>query len=316
MLWLVGAGPMAYDYAKVLIAQNVSFKIVGRGEKSAQILEKSLKTEVVRGGFEKFITCGQKVKNVIIAVGIEQLTSVAIKAINAGVERILIEKPAGTSLKEISKLSALAKKKKVKIFVAYNRRFYQSVSKARQIISADGGVESFVFDFTELSDQVKNLSIPIEVKERWIFANSSHVIDLAFNLCGNPLKLKSMVSGGNSWHPSGSVYAGCGLTLGGALFSYHANWESGGRWGIEIMTPKRRLIFRPLEKLQEMIKGSFSVSSCVFDESIDNNFKPGLFKQVQAFLQGPGIEYLCSIEEHKKNTRNYCKISGYNEGLK
>jgi len=31
MIWLVGAGPMAVDYAKVLIAQHVDFEVIGRG---------------------------------------------------------------------------------------------------------------------------------------------------------------------------------------------------------------------------------------------------------------------------------------------
>ena len=152
------------------------------------------------------------------------------------------------------------------------------------------------------------------MKESWLLANSSHVIDLAFHLCGSPLKLENLVGGGNKWHPSGSIYAGCGMTSSGALFSYHANWDSAGRWGIEIVTPKRRLIFRPLEKLQEMTKGSFSITSRVLDESMDNNYKPGLFKQVRAFLDDLGSENLCSLKEHEENAKIYIKIAGYNKG--
>lgn len=312
-LWLIGAGQMACDYAKVLNAQHVPFKIIGRGEASAKLLEKECKVPVVRGGLEQFVKNGEKVKNVIIAVGIEQLVSAASVAINAGVKRILIEKPAGTSLEQISKLSVLAREKKVKVFVAYNRRFYQSVSEARQIIRADGGVKSFIFDFTELSHQVHDLTIPDEVKASWLLANSSHVIDLAFHLCGRPLKLETLVGGGSVWHPSGSVYTGCGLTYGGALFSYHANWDSGGRWGIEIITDKRRLIFRPIEELQEMIKGSFSVTPRFLDKNMDYNYKPGLFMQVKAFLDNIDSEYLCSLQEHEKNTEIYVQIAGYNK---
>ena len=39
-----------------------------------------------------------------------------------------------------------------------------------------------------------------------------------------------------------ALVAGAGVTENGALFSYHANWEAPGRWSVEIMTKKRRLM--------------------------------------------------------------------------
>ena len=38
-LWLIGAGPHAQEYAKVLIDLGVPFEVVGRGAGSAQAFE-------------------------------------------------------------------------------------------------------------------------------------------------------------------------------------------------------------------------------------------------------------------------------------
>ena len=81
-------------------------------------------------------------------------------------------------------------------------------------------------------------------------ANSTHVVDLAFFLGGAPEKISSYVGGKLDWHPNGSIFSGAGITKNNTLFSYNANWEAPGRWGVEVITNKSRLILRPLEKLQ------------------------------------------------------------------
>ena len=76
--------------------------------------------------------------------------------------------------------------------------------------------------------------------EEWFLQNSSHVIDLAFFIGGHPTDLKSFVSAGASWHPSGTVFSGAGVTSSNALFSYNANWDSAGRWWVEFLTKENR----------------------------------------------------------------------------
>ena len=195
------------------------------------------------------------------------------------------------------------------IYVGYNRRFYASVHKAREIISNDGGVSSFNFEFTEWSHEIKNLSKAPGVKESWFLVNSSHVVDLAFNLGGEPKKISCYTSGGLSWHPNASKFYGAGISVYGALFSYQANWESPGRWGIEICTNKHRLIFRPLEKLQIQEIENVNSEFAVINDEIDLSFKPGLYEQTKVFLFNPNNN-LCSVEKHLSNMKYYDKISG------
>ncbi|SVB27427.1 uncharacterized protein METZ01_LOCUS180281, partial [marine metagenome] len=54
-LWLVGAGPMARDYAEVLAALDVSFEVIGRGDASAMAFEESTGRRVERGGVDALL---------------------------------------------------------------------------------------------------------------------------------------------------------------------------------------------------------------------------------------------------------------------
>ena len=104
------------------------------------------------------------------------------------------------------------------------------------------------------------------------------------------------------------MFAGAGISQNGALFSYHANWEAPGRWVVEILTKKHRLIFRPLEKLQIQRIGSITAEEFLIDTRLDVNFKPGLFLQVEHFLmQKKGV--LLRIQEQLKNLEYYKKIN-------
>ena len=57
------------------------------------------------------------------------------------------------------------------------------------------------------------------------------------------------------------------------LFSYQANWNAPGRWGIEILTSQHRLYLRPMEKLQIQNTGSVDISEVEIDDQLDKEFK-------------------------------------------
>lgn len=310
-MWLVGAGNIAADYVSALRELAVDFVVVGRGNESAKKLEAKTSLPVLRGGFSRIASSIQPTDAVIVAVSIEQLQTVALQAMQLGVRKILLEKPGGMNIEEIQRVALKASATGTQIALAYNRRFFGSALAAQELISQDGGVTSFTFEFTEWAHEIETLKKPAEVKKNWVLANSSHVIDLAFHLGGAPVELCSWRSGGLPWHPSASIFSGGGRTVEGALFSYHANWESAGRWGLEMSTRKRRLIFRPMEVLQEVLRGAVTQSALPAADDLDTRFKPGLLRLLRAFLRGNEADKLCSIEEHAGMLRLYAQIGGY-----
>ena len=80
----------------------------------------------------------------------------------------------------------------------------------------------------------------VSVLNKWVISNSSHVLDTVFYLIGNPETLKCQINGQNKikWHPSGSIFSGFGISSKNIPFSYQANWNSAGRWSIEVLTKK------------------------------------------------------------------------------
>ena len=309
-LWLVGASTMAQDYAQVLKSLKFNFIVIGRGEKSALTFESKTGISVITGGLENALQSSPPPKIAIVAVGVTQLKKTTIKLLDAGTKRILLEKPGGINLKEIEEIHIEAQAKKARIFLGYNRRFYESTKHARKIITSDGGATSCHFEFTEWSNKIRKIEGKDDIKSAWLLANSSHVIDLAFHLCGSPKDWQSWKSGTLDWHPTASRFSGAGKTDLGVIFSYFADWESPGRWGVEILTKKNRLILRPMEKLQITYLDSVEIMPVKLNYEIDMKFKPGLFKQTEAFLN-EDYENFCTLKEHVEKTKIYTKIAGY-----
>lgn len=307
---LIGAGPMGRDYYKVLKALEYPVTVVGRNPRSAEDFEKLTGESVYKGGIEKFLEENQRTFNfAIVAVGVETLAKVTEYLIDYGIKNILVEKPGGITYAEVSNLNNKASKTKTNVYIGYNRRFYAAVSKAKEIIKKDQGVTSFHFEFTEWSHKLKDLEKAPGVKEKWLLANSTHVIDMAFYLGGKPTELFSLTDGSLGWHEK-SIFVGAGKVENGALFSYHSNWEAPGRWGVEVMTKKHRLIFKPLEALQIQEIGSIVSKNVDIEDQLDKDFKPGLYIQTKSFLEG-AVEEFCTIKSQEELMKFYFKIGGY-----
>lgn len=307
---LVGAGPMAVEYTKVLQALNRPVLVVGRGEKSAANFQKKTDIPVKIGGLDAWLEQATAIPSTaIVCVGEKWLGQAARKLIARGVKNILVEKPGGLDSRDIREVALAAEANNASVYVGFNRRFFASTLKAQQIVQEDGGVLSFSFEFTEWGYVIADLEKEDGVKEEWFLANSTHVIDHAFFLGGKPKEISCFTAGGVAWHPRASVYAGAGITEAGALFSYQANWEAPGRWAVEVMTKKHRLIFKPMEKLQVQKIGSVTIEEMSIDDELDRKFKPGLYKEVNSFLseQKTGLP---SIQEQVALLEYYEQING------
>jgi predicted dehydrogenase len=296
---LVGAGSMAVAYANVLLALDVPFRVVGRSPKSCRTFEAASGVPVAAGGVEQ-IGADDAPSRAIVAVSATELVAATTHLISVGVGDILVEKPAALDRSGLELVAACAARAGTQVLVAYNRRYYASVERARQLIHDDGGVTSFSFEFTEWPTRVLASGQPDEVLAAWFMANSTHVVDLAFHLGGWPSDLAAFVTGGGlAWHEGPSVFAGSGTTNEGALFSYAANWQSPGRWGVELLTRHRRLVLRPLEQLQEQRAGELEPRPVEIEDQRDQRdrlFKPGLYEETSAFLSG-GASLLPAIDD-------------------
>jgi predicted dehydrogenase len=309
-LWLIGAGGMAVEYAKVLAAQGVSFSCIGRGEASARNFKEKTGIEVIRGGLASFIESGVQVPEyAIVSVCVSELAPVAILLIRYGIKHILLEKPGGLNYDEIVNVSETAKNYNADVKIAYNRRFYASVLAAEEIIKDDGDVVSFNFEFTEWLDTIKGAHAHDDIGDIFL-SNSTHVIDLAFFLGGNPREMScySKIESHQFDDDASRIFAGAGVSVSNAFFSYQANWTSPGRWNVEVLTSKHRLIFRPMEQLHIQKMKSVVIEKVDIDDALDMLYKPGLYRELEAFFSHNSGDRFLTIHDQIRQCAFYKRI--------
>ena len=303
---------MAREYAKVLVAQNKTFTVIGRSEtKVSEFKELFPGAEAFAGGIDAYLNEHTAPEFAIVASNVESLYANTYLLIEKGCKHILVEKPAALELHELEQLQKLAAQHQASVYIAYNRRFYQSVALAQKLIAADGGILSVHFEFTEWVHTIDPATFSKEALAKWVISNSTHVIDLVFSLIGKPSVLHAFVNNQSiPWHPSGTIFTGAGISEKQIPFTYHSNWKSAGRWSIELLTAENKYIFAPMEKLQIQKRGTLAVVACEADYSLDNDYKPGIYDMVGALTENE-TTILCSLDDHLTNYPHYETIAGY-----
>lgn len=307
---LVGSGQMAYEYWRILDALECHVIVAGRGSASAKLFHEKTGILPLVKPLDEIIN-SEPINFAIVATSVENLAPVCIKLLQLHVKNILLEKPGALYKKDLESIQSLSNQLNANVVIAYNRRFYDSVLQAKEIIRKDGGILSVNFDFTEWSHQIVDLPISDEVKQRWFLANSSHIVDLVWHLIGQPRILNSCIKGPLKWHKSGGQFVGSGFSELDIPFSYHANWDGPGRWSLELITKKNKLIFRPIEVLSVINLGSVQIQDLSVKE-LDNQYKPGLYVQIQKFLSSDYSD-MCLIDDQIKQYPSYIKIANYTE---
>lgn len=299
LIWIVGAGGIAIEYAKILKSLGRDFIVIGRGETSAVKFKEATGIEPILGGLENYLkTTPELPEKAINCVRASDLGKTNICLSNYGVKCILSEKP-GCLPEEVEAVRNAVAKNGTTIYIAYNRRFYASVFAAEKIIKEDGGLLSFNFEFTEWAHVIEASSTIPEIEKNNLFiTNSTHVVDLAFFLGGEPKEMTCYQNGSVGWHTP-SNFAGSGISDKGVLFSYNANWNAPGRWAVELLTAKHRIYLKPMEQLQLQDKGSVKVYPVEIDDHLDKEFKPGFYLETKAFIEGNDSRF-CTIEEQAK----------------
>lgn len=310
-IWIIGTGIIAQEYSKILFDLGVKFTVIGRSTINVEKFNSFYPSTAIAGGISNYLNQQPSLPEaVIVAADIESLFSISKELIEFGVKKILIEKPGVLNLEDGEKLYKISKENHCDIFIAYNRRFFSSTIKAKEIITNDGGLLSLAFDFTEWSHVVGKLEKPNAVLSKWLIANSSHVVDMSFYLAGFPKEIVCFHRGGVPWHTSASQFTGAGITDDNVVFSYHANWESPGRWGIELMTKKHKIYFRPLETLTIQKIGTVEVEDVFLESELDKTYKPGFFLQTKKFIEGD-LGELCSLGRQVEVMSVLNKIGNY-----
>ncbi len=306
---LIGGGEISKQYIDALLKLKITnITILTKTGKSIKDISNN-KIKIFTGGFEKS-NYNKKHDLVIVTTPIPLLLDATEFALKIGNNNILIEKPGSLYYK---KLESLAKKTKTKrIRIAYNRIAYPNFYKLKSLVKKEGGITSCRFTFTEWVNRIDFNKYKKDEYALWGISNSLHVITMAMELIGMPKKLSAYNKGFLKWHKAGKTFTGSGISEKNIPFSYHADWESGGRWGIEIMTKENTYQLIPLEDLYVTPKYSIKKNQVKF-KSTFLDIKPGLAEEI-ALMLNPNMEReipLMTLEKSAQYNKIAAKIFGY-----
>lgn len=300
---IVGFGYMGKEYFKALSKMGIkNISIIALRDNGYQ------GKNILIGSYEK-IAQYEKKDLVVLTLPTKLLVPAAKLAVKNGQKNILIEKPGALDQKELEKLK---KFKNVHIKIAYNRLFYPNLHKLKKLVKQDGGITSCNFSFTEWIHKIEFKKFDSEVLEKWGIQNSLHVISMAMDLIGMPKKISINREGYLKWHPKGSIFVGNGISENNIPFTFNADWGSGGRWGIDIITKNNWYRLSPLEELQVCPKKSTDWTTVLFKKSFPK-VKQGLAEEI-AYMLDPRIQKkfeFISIDNASKLIKLANKIFGY-----
>lgn len=301
---------MAQEYCNYLVTTKNFLTIIGRKKNKINLDEKKYKNvKVLYGGIEKSQLDLKQFTHAIIAVNEKNCFPIVSLLIKNKIKNILVEKPGAKNIYELKKMQKIVLQSKSKIYIAYNRRFYESIKFVKDLIKKDKGIISASFSFTEWIDKIKSAKFEKYLMKKWFYFNSLHLIDLIFYLIGDP-KLIFSKSDKKNKNFTKSLYLGFGISKKNIHFSYHSNWESAGRWEILLYTKKRKIILSPLEKVQIQNRNSIKIVFLKFNSKRDEKFKPGIPGMIDSFLSSK--KDLMKLKEYIHKFKVYSKIAGYN----
>ena len=277
---VIGAGHIATEHLKVLKAQNdVKLSgIVSRTRARAEALACDFCQLIVYDTLEKLVHAG-RVDALLVLVSADQIYSVVKDACCFRVP-LFIEKPPGLSPKETKELADLAEEHGVVNMVGFNRRYYSVFHKGLKKIRDHGALLGVGIEgherFWKIADRV---SPPI--RDLWIYANSTHTIDLLRFFGGEPSEMHSLAS--SHIETGGDQFSATMRFESGALGNYSSHWYSPGGWAVRLFGEGVTVEFKPLESAR-WIDAEFKSYEIAPDE-VDLMFKPGFVRQMEAFVQ-------------------------------
>ena len=304
---------MAREYAIAFNQMGITdVTVISKNEKETTDFSNSFNFKVLHGGYEQHLQELKPTNLVVIVTPIPQLLDAAKIAIDAGQKKILIEKPGSLYPEKLISFSKQLTDQTIRI--GYNRILYPSFHKLKFLAEQEGGITSCTFSFTEWVHTINFELYASEVYSRWGISNSLHVISMVMELIGMPKSLSCFQQGSLDWHPSGSSFVGSGISEKNIPFAYHADWDSAGRWGIEIMTKKNSYRLIPLEGLFVCHKDSVNWEPINLNP-VYPKVKTGIAEQI-AIMLNDKIENefgLITLEKATEYNKLAEKILGYNQ---
>jgi len=229
----------------------------------------------------------------MILVSADQIFRVTKKLLPLKIP-LFIEKPAGMIPGETETLVKLVDKYGTKNMVGYNRRYYSIFHKGLEIINKHGHLLGVAIEGHERFWKIENIGISKVILENWIYANSTHTIDLLRFFGG---EINSFTAYSKRLKEKNNDQFVASLEFeSGSLGTYISYWFSPGGWSIKLYGVDKTVEYKPLER--GVWFNTDFVRHEIIPDKVDINYKPGFYRQIEAFeemiktnkLKWPGLD--------------------------
>ena len=256
-------------------------RVAGMTSRTISKAEKLAKTFYIDNVYENIDSLIEKcsLDALMILVSANQIYDVTQKLIPANIP-LFIEKPAGLVPDETKTLAKLADKHGTKNLVGYNRRYYSIFHKSIELINQNSGLLGVAVEGHERFWKIVGTDMPAKIRENWIYANSTHTIDLLRLFGGEVNKINTLKKSVKK--QNGDQFVASMQFESGALGTYTSHWFSPGGWTVTLFGDGVTVNFKPLET-GIWIDCDFKEHEIVPDD-VDLEFKPGFYRQMEAFI--------------------------------
>lgn len=298
---IIGSGNMAGEYVRVI--QNIgNFKINGivtRKVSSYKKLAQKINYKVKRLKISDLTQIRSDL--IIVAISEENIFKI-LKQISNVKSIILCEKPIGLNYSEFSKILKLFEIKNTKLFVALNRRYYQSMNMLKKLIEINSIGRINIVDQQDQNLMKKNGKNEKVIKYL-MYANSVHLIDLInfFSLNSSYKILKKKII-----RSSKTKIIECEIKTHRIIFKYKCYWNIKKRWEIKAFGRNKIYRLKPTEKIFVSKNNSKKKYNEIEISKIDQKFKPGIYflmKDILKYLKNRKLNNLITIQNHKPTVK-------------
>lgn len=307
---IIGAGSMAREHIRAFSSlEGVKVSgIFSRTPARATALAQEFTIPHVADSMDSLY---EKTRADLVVQTVPELSASAVaKSALAHPWAILMEKPAGYDLKDAKAIASLAAGHPVPVMVGLNRRFYSSTLAIKADLDARPGEKRFIHVQDQQSyAEARRYNHPAEVVEKFMYANSIHLIDMLNALGRGNVKAVNRIT---PWlgEETRTMLAHIEFDSGDSGL-YEGLWHGPGPWACAVSTDSRRWTMQPLEQATYQNAGERGRQTVEASE-LDRNFKAGFVLQAQAAIgrvRGEDVE-IASIEESLRTMHLIHQIFG------
>lgn len=297
---IVGAGNMAWEYLRVINdipGLNLSGIYSRTRSKAVELAKKSKSETKVCDNISELKTKAN-IEFLIICVSEENTVNICLEAAKYDWP-CLVEKPLGLNFDDFSYFKNKISSKSSNFRVAFNRRFYSSVTNLKSKLDDFNGDRLVTIHDQEDIIKAKKVGFPEQVIENWMYANSIHLIDLFNVFCrGSIVNVENIIP----WNKNKPKYVHSIINYdSGDIGIYHAVWNRPYPWQISISSKSIIGTLRPIEEASYIFNESRK-NFIIEKEEHDNKYKPGIYKMAEQIIKVMNNQYssLTTLEEYFK----------------